>query len=177
MVSSADRNDHELLEVDRVVGMGAAIDDVHHRNRQDMGVRTADIAVQRQTGGLGGSLGDGERHAEDGVGAEARLVRRTIELDHQVVDLDLVFGIMTADRIIDLAIDRFDGLFNALAEITRRRHAVRRLHAHRSRRPRDRSAAHAAIFEIDVDLYGRVATAVEDLAADDVGDGGHVRSL
>jgi hypothetical protein len=31
----ADRHDHEFLDVDRVVGMRAAIDDVHHRHRQD----------------------------------------------------------------------------------------------------------------------------------------------
>ena len=30
----ADRHDHEFLEVDRIVGMHAAIDDVHHRHRQ-----------------------------------------------------------------------------------------------------------------------------------------------
>jgi hypothetical protein len=30
----ADRYDHELLEVDVVVGVHPAIDDVHHRHRQ-----------------------------------------------------------------------------------------------------------------------------------------------
>jgi hypothetical protein len=30
----ADRHDHEFLDVDRIVGMGAAVDDVHHRHRQ-----------------------------------------------------------------------------------------------------------------------------------------------
>ena len=66
----ADRQDHEFLEVDRVVGMRAAIDDVHHRHRQDMRLDAADIAVERQAGGIRRRLGDGERHAEDGVGAE-----------------------------------------------------------------------------------------------------------
>ncbi len=79
--------------------MGAAIDDVHHRHRQKMGVRAADIAIERQAGGFGGSLGDGQRNAEDGVGAEARLVRRAVELDHRLVDLDLVFGIQAADGV------------------------------------------------------------------------------
>ena len=33
-VRRADRRDHEFLEVDRIVGMRAAIEDVHHRHRQ-----------------------------------------------------------------------------------------------------------------------------------------------
>ena len=36
-------------------------------------------------------------------------------------------------------------------------------------------AAHGAVFEHDVDFDGRIAAAVENLAADDVDDGGHVR--
>ena len=35
----ADRHDHELLHVDGVVGVDAAVDDVHHRHRQHVRVR------------------------------------------------------------------------------------------------------------------------------------------
>ena len=42
-----DRHDHEFLDVDRVVGMLAAVDDVHHRNRQDAGRGAADVAEER----------------------------------------------------------------------------------------------------------------------------------
>ena len=44
----ADRHDHELLEVDVVVGVRAAVEHVHHRHRQHVGVGAADVAVQRQ---------------------------------------------------------------------------------------------------------------------------------
>ena len=40
-----------------------------------------------------------------------------------------------------------------------------------------RGAALAAVLQHHVDLHGRVAAAVEDLAADDVDDGGHGGSL
>ena len=43
----ADRHDHEFLEVDRIVGVHAAIDDVHHRHRQQRRLRPADIAIER----------------------------------------------------------------------------------------------------------------------------------
>src|SRR3954471_15766413 len=42
----ADRQDHELLEVDRIVGMNAAVDDVHHRHRQQPRRGAADIAIE-----------------------------------------------------------------------------------------------------------------------------------
>ena len=46
MFCGAHRHDHEFLNVDRVVGMFAAVDDVHHRHRQHPGRGAADIAVQ-----------------------------------------------------------------------------------------------------------------------------------
>src|SRR3954463_2130560 len=53
----AHRHDHELLEVDRVVGVRSAVDDVHHRNRQNARRDPAHIAVERQAGALGRGLG------------------------------------------------------------------------------------------------------------------------
>src|SRR6185295_4313399 len=40
------RDDHELLEIDSVVGVLAAVDDVHHRHREDPRVRSAEVPVQ-----------------------------------------------------------------------------------------------------------------------------------
>jgi hypothetical protein len=70
----ADRHDHELLEIDRIVGMGTAVQDVHHRHRQRLRGDAADIAVERQPARVGRSLRHGEAHAEDGVRAEPGLV-------------------------------------------------------------------------------------------------------
>ena len=69
-------HDHELLEVDLVVGVGAAVEHVHHRHRQHVRRLAAEVAPQRQP--LLGRLGvrGRERDAEDRVGAEPRLVRR-----------------------------------------------------------------------------------------------------
>ena len=79
----AGRQDHELLDVDRIVGVGAAVDDVHHRHRQDAGRDAADVLVERQAGRHGAALADGQGDAEDGVGAQAALVRRAVQLDQQ----------------------------------------------------------------------------------------------
>ena len=86
------RDEHELLEVEVVLGVRAAVDDVHHRHRQDVGVRAAEPAIQRLAGVLGSGLGRGQRAAEDGVRSEPALRRRPVELDHRRVQLPLILG-------------------------------------------------------------------------------------
>ena len=54
------RHDHEFLNINVVVGVGAAVDDVHHRQRQLAGVGSADIFIERLSGFFGCSLGDGQ---------------------------------------------------------------------------------------------------------------------
>ena len=71
-------HDHELLEVDLVVRVGAAVQHVHHRHGQHVRGLAAEIAPQRQPGLGGGGLGGGERHAEDRVGPQSPLVRRAV---------------------------------------------------------------------------------------------------
>ena len=82
----ADRHDHELLQVDVVVGVRAAVEDVHHRHRQHVGVDAAEVAVERQLELVGRGLGHGQRHAEDGVGAEPGLVVGAVEVAQHAVD-------------------------------------------------------------------------------------------
>ena len=81
-VRRADRHDHELLEVDRIVGVLAAVEDVHHRHRQAGRADAAEIGVKRQSRRLGRGARDRHRDAEDGVGAELRLGLGAVERDH-----------------------------------------------------------------------------------------------
>ena len=68
-------DDHELLEVDRVVGVGAAVEHVHHRHREQVRLlarapaELGDVAVERAAGLVGGGARGRERDAEDRVGA------------------------------------------------------------------------------------------------------------
>ena len=175
----ADRHHHEFLDVDRVVGVRAAVDDVHHRHRQRAGRDAADVAVERGAEALGRGLGGGEAGAEDGVGAEAALVGGAVERDQRVVDADLVGGGEPGQRVADRAVDRLDGAADALAAVAAGI-AIAQLHrlvgAGRGA-GRDRGAAHGAVLEQDVDLDGRIASAVEDLAAHDINDDRHLRTL
>ena len=139
----------------------------------------AEVAIERQAARLRRRLGRRQRHAEDGVGAEAGFVARAVELDQRRVDAALVLGIHAGKRVEDLGVDRIDGLLDALAEVARLVAVAQldRLVRARGGARRHRRAAHGAILQHDVDLDRRVAAAVEDFAADDVDDGGHGRYL
>ena len=56
----AHRHDHKLLEVNVIVGMHAAVEDVHHGRGQQVGVDAAQVLVQRQARRLCRGAGDGQ---------------------------------------------------------------------------------------------------------------------
>ena len=91
-VGGADRRDHELLHVDARVGVGAAVEDVHHRHRQTWALGPAEIAEQGQPGGLRRGLGHRQRHPQDRVRAQLRLVGRAVGVEQRLVDEPLVVG-------------------------------------------------------------------------------------
>ena len=67
-----------------------------------MGVRAADVAVERQFELGRGRLGDGQAGAEDGVGAEAGLVVGAVEGDELGVDEALFERVDAAQDVGDL---------------------------------------------------------------------------
>ena len=66
----ADGNDHEFLKVYVVVGVGAAIDDVHHGDGQRLRVFAAKIAIKRKVLIVGRSSRRRERHGQNRVSAQ-----------------------------------------------------------------------------------------------------------
>ena len=170
-------HDHELLEVDGRVGVRAAVDDVHHRHGQHLGVRPAEVLEERLAGGGGGGVGGGERDAEDGVGAELLFVVGAVELDERVVDFDLIERVHAAERGGDGLVDAFDGLFHAFAAVAFLvvvAQLPRLVLAGGRAAGRGGPPAHTA-FEGDFDFDGGVAARVEDFQGADVGDGREVR--
>ena len=160
----------------RIVGMRAAVEDVHHRHRQQIGVDPADIAVERQAARLGRRLGHRQADAEDRVGAEPALVVAAVERDHRRVDLGLVLGLVADDRVGDLAVDRCAPPRRRPCRPSGscRRRAARPLHARRSRRPTaPRRGPSLPSSSVTSTSTVGIAAAVEDLAGVDVDDRGH----
>ena len=156
--------------------MRPAIDDVHHGDGEQIGARTTDITVERDSLRPCLGLGCGERYAQNGVGAEPLLVLGAIEIAEALVETALVGGLEAGQRRPDLAADRLNRLLDALAAVALAAIAelMRLVRAGRSAR-RDGGAAVMAVLQHHVDLDGRVAAAVKDLAADYRADGGHVQ--
>ena len=171
-------NDHELLEVHRIVRVGPAVQHVHHRHRQYVGVRSAQEAVEGLAGLLRGGAGHGERDAEDRVGAEARLVRRPVQLDERLVDRPLLGRAGAGQGLGDVLVDVPDRLRDPLA--VPRLATVAQLGGleltGRGAR-RDRGAPRRAGVERHLHLDRRVAARVEDLARVDALDQGHGAGL
>ena len=159
--------------------MHAAVEDVHHRCGQQVGVDATQVLIQRQARRLGSGAGDGQRYAQDGVGAELGLVGRTVGGNQCGVNGALVEGIEAHDGVGALVVDVLDGLRNALAQVAALV-AVAQLAclkgAGRSAR-RHHRAAEAAVLEHDLDLDGGVAAAVEHFTTVDVQNVTHVVSL
>ena len=169
----ANRHHHELLEVDVRVGVRAAVEDVHHRHRQQIArgvagqVRDVRVEARAQPDGVG--LERRHRDAEQRVGAEPALVGGAVEANHRLVELALR-QIAIAQRAGNLAVDVRDGFASrpcrdsarvAVAQLQRFALAGRRARGHR------RAPARAAL-EHDVDFNRGIAARVENLARLDV---------
>jgi hypothetical protein len=171
-------DDHELLEVDLVVGVGTAVEHVHHRNRQHPSRLAAEVAPQRESllGGL--RMRRGGRHAEDRVGAEPGLVGGPVERDQSAVQRRLVGGVHARQRCGDLAVHIGHRAHHALALPALAAVAqLRRLELARRRSRRHGGVAVGTGAQPYLDLDGRVAAAVEDLAGVDSLDLTHAASL
>ena len=122
-------------------------------------------------------LGHRQRNAQDGVGAQPRLVGRAVQRDHGVINLDLVFGIQARQRVKDFAVHGGDRLLHALAAIALAAIAqLNRLMGTGGSARRHRGAAEAAVFQPHIHFHSGIAPGIQDFAAGDVEDGGHGQS-
>ena len=101
---------HEFLNVDVVVSVLAAVDDVHHRNWHGVfawgAVQFSDVSVQWQTFSSSCCFGVSQGYSQNGVCTEVRFVFSTVQIDHDLVDASLIFSIFTQQSLSDWAVYR-----------------------------------------------------------------------
>ena len=151
--------------------MGAAVEDVHHRHGQLLGVDAADIAVQAGAQALGRRLGAGQGRAQDGVGTQAGLVGGAVQVDQGLVDGGLIQDIHADQALGDLGVDVLHSLFHALAVVAGLVAVTQLASLEDTGRStgRNSSAAHVCAgvaLNVNLNLNGRVAAGVHNFAAD-----------
>ncbi len=146
---------------------------------QDVGVRAAQVAVERLAAGIRRRLRDREGDAEDRVRTQSALVRGPVEVDECAIDAALRECIEPAQRLGDRTVHVRDGVQHALAARARGVTVAQldRLVLTGGGPGGDARAAERAVVQRDVDLHGGVATRIEDLAGVDVLDQRHGRSM
>ena len=106
---SANRLNHEFLDVDVVISVLTTVDDVHHRNRHGVFARSAvqlsDVFVQRLAFRGSGCFGVSQRHSQNCVRTEVRFVFSTVQVDHDFIDASLIFGVFAKESLSDRAVD------------------------------------------------------------------------
>ena len=116
---SAHRHNHEFLEIHVVVGVRAAIQNVHHRYRQDIGGSATQVAVQRESVLRRGGSRHCHRNGKNRISSQAALILRSIKFNHGMVDRTLFRSVHIRERVGYLAGHILDRLENALSEIAR----------------------------------------------------------
>ena len=88
---SSNGKQHELLEGELVSGVRTTVNDVESGSWKDVGWLDASelskVLVKGDTLLNSSSLSDSNTDAEDGVGSELTLVRGTVELDKEIIDI------------------------------------------------------------------------------------------
>ena len=168
------RQDHELLEVDAVGGMGPAVDDVHHRHRQAV-VAVTQVLVQGHGALLGRRVGGGERDPEQGVGAQSLLIFGAVQGDHLVIDGGLLADLHAHQGAAQFAADVGHGLEDTLAAIAGLVPVAQfqGLAGPGGGARGDRRPAQGPIGGDDIGLDGGVTAGIEDLTGADIDDLGH----
>ena len=164
-VRRAPRLDHEFLEIHVVVGVLAAVEDVHHRYGQRVGRGAAQVAIQRQSRPGGRGLGHRRGHRQERVGAQLAFVGRAVQLDHAAVDFFLEPRVDAGQRRSDDLVDVLHRLEDALAEVAP---LVAVAQLDRLILARGGAAGHGGggegtVGQDDVGFHRRISAGIEDL--------------
>ena len=152
--------------------MGTAVQYVHHRHGQGLGIDAADIVIKAVAGGLGRGLGAGQRSAQNSIGAQTGLVGGAVYLNEHFINRSLIQNIQAQHGLGDLTVDVFHGHLYALAVVAALV-AVAKLAGlvHSGGRAGGHSGpADGPVIQRDLYLHGGVAPGVQDLSCHDVYD-------
>ena len=175
VVVEADGSNHELLDVNVGVCVRTTVEDVHHGDGQNVSVRAAEVLVQGQVSGLSSCLSNSQGDTQDCVCAQLALVVGCIQSNHGCVNSALVGSLNADDLFSDFFDNRLHCTQNALAQVYGLV-AVAALNSFPLTGGCARGhscACESTVFEQNLNLNGRVATGIQDLACVNCGNNSH----
>ncbi len=105
-----DRHDHKLLGVDGIGRVRPAVQNIHHRNRENDRARAAEIAVQRKVQRRRRRSGRSNGYRENRVGPEIGFILRPVQFHHRPVRPVEIGHIRSGKSRRDDAVDVPDSL-------------------------------------------------------------------
>ena len=171
----ADGKNHELLDVDAVVGMRAAVDDVHHGHRQGYIAGASQVPIQRQTVVARGRMRRRQGHGQQGIRAQIGFEIGAVGLQQAGVEPALILGVESNQRIAQRTVDVRHRLEHALAAVALR---VAVAQFHRLARAgggagRHRGAADDAGMQHHIRFDGGISAGIDDFTSPDIDDSTH----
>ena len=113
----ADRHNHEFLRINSTVSVCAAVQNIHHRNRQFCTLNAAEETIKRDAERSRSGPCGGNRHGKNRICAELGFILCSVSFDHRLVDGINVRSIHAGQHLIDCGIDVFDSFLYTLPEI------------------------------------------------------------
>ena len=107
----ASRDNHIFLKISRTERMLTAVHHVDHRHRQAhcrISSQAIDVLIQLHATRLSGSFRYSQRHRQNSIRTQMRLIRRTVQTLHFFVNRSLIKRIRTFQSLRNFTIDIFD---------------------------------------------------------------------
>ena len=152
-----------------------AIDDVHHRHWQDMGIYAANIAIERKATCIRRRFRYRKADAQNGIRAQVRFIVGAIQINHDRIDIFLLLGVQFDQGFKNWPVNGLNRLKHALAHIFGHiaialfNGFIRTCRGAR----RDCRTAETAVLQHDINFNRRISPAVEDLACVNIEDSCH----
>ena len=158
--------------------MCPTVQHIEERDGKHASRRPTEVLEQRNSEGCRRRTRGRQRNGQDGVGTQPGFVRSPVQIQHDLVEGFLVYGVAAQQRRSDLVVNIGNGPRYALAAV-----AVSTISKlNRFERPRrcsrrNRCSTEGAASEEHLGLDGRVPPGIEDFTGPDHIDSGHGPSL
>ena len=123
-------NNHIFLKISRTQRMLTAVHHVDHRHRQThcrISSQAIDVLIQIHATRLSGSFCHSQRHCQNSIRTQTRLIRRTVQTLHFFINCSLIKWIRAFQSLCNLTVDIFDRTKHAFT--TERQLAVPKLNS------------------------------------------------